>query len=35
LTGSEVEVRVGELNGKGTSESRDGEEDVLELHFDY
>jgi hypothetical protein len=35
LTGSEVEVRVGELNGKSTSESRGGEEDVLELHFDY
>lgn len=36
LTGSDVEVRVGELNGgKGTSECRGGKEDVLELHFDY
>jgi hypothetical protein len=35
LTGNEVEVRVGELNiGKGSSECRGGEEDVLELHFD-
>lgn len=36
LPSSELEVGVGELNiGKGSSNCRSGEEEVLELHFEY